>query len=200
MSKKSTLSHKLVGTWLTILGSLGMLASVTLLHDVIELAKNPSFVPICSINPILSCTSVMASAQAEVFGIPNPVFGVIAFTMLITFGILLTAKTTFTRWIWGAALAAGVMGVIFAHWLFFQSMFVLGTICPWCSLVWVITIAIFWLLVSYVLDHELFGTTKKLTVMRSIWRRYRTAVLIAWYLLLIAIVFVRFNDYWMSLL
>ncbi len=200
MSKKSTLSHKLVGTWLTILGSLGMLASVTLLHDVIELAKNPSFVPICSINPILSCTSVMASAQAEVFGIPNPVFGVIAFTMLITFGILLTAKTTFTRWIWGAALAAGVMGVIFAHWLFFQSMFALGTICPWCSLVWVITIAIFWLLVSYVLDHELFGTTKKLTVMRSIWRRYRTAVLIAWYLLLIAIVFVRFNDYWMSLL
>lgn len=200
MSKESTLSHKLVGTWLTILGSLGMLASVTLLHDVIELAKNPSFVPICSINPILSCTSVMASAQAEVFGIPNPVFGVIAFTMLITFGILLTAKTTFTRWIWGAALAAGVMGVIFAHWLFFQSMFALGTICPWCSLVWVITIAIFWLLVSYVLDHELFGTTKKLTVMRSIWRRYRTAVLIAWYLLLIAIVFVRFNDYWMSLL
>lgn len=200
MSKESTLSHKLVGTWLTILGSLGMLASVTLLHDVIELAKNPSFVPICSINPILSCTSVMASAQAEVFGIPNPVFGVIAFTMLITFGILLAAKTTFTRWIWGAALAAGVMGVIFAHWLFFQSMFVLGTICPWCSLVWVITIAIFWLLVSYVLDHELFGTAKKLTVMRIIWRRYRIAVLVAWYLLLIVIIFVRFNDYWMSLL
>lgn len=200
MTKKKLISNKLTGGLLVFFGLLGLLASTTLLHDIIEIAKNPEFVPICSINPILSCTSVMASAQAELLGIPNPVYGIIAFTALITFGILLIAETKFTAWIWSAALAAASLGVLFAHYLFFQSMFVLGTICPWCSLVWVITIGIFWLIVTYLYDHNIFSTSRAHTRIGNIWTRYRYAILIGWYLTLIAIIFVRFNEYWMSLL
>lgn len=200
MSTKTTLTNKKAGVLLSIFGLLGLIASTTLLHDVIELAKNPEYIPICSINPILSCTSVMASAQAELFGIPNPVFGVIAFTALITFGVLLLTGTLFARAIWQLAVAAGFMGILFSHYLFIQSMFVLGTICPWCSLIWVITIAIFWVIVSYALENKLLGTSKRLTLISELWGKYRLPILISWYLLLIAIIFVRFNEFWMSLL
>lgn len=59
--------------WLLIVtGSLGLLSSFVITVDKFELLKNPDFRPSCSINPVLSCTNVMLSDQASVFGFPNP--------------------------------------------------------------------------------------------------------------------------------
>lgn len=200
MAYRKNISSRSVGIALTLLGACGLFASVALLRDTIEVAKNPDFAPSCSINPILSCSSVMASEQAELFGIPNPVFGVIAFTALVAFACMITAGATFARWLWVCALGIALGGVGFAHYLFFQSMFTIGSICPWCSLVWVISIAILWLIISYVLDHEILKKTELLRRIRYVWHDCRVVVLIGWYLALLIIIFVRFSDYWMSLL
>ncbi|MEN3124188.1 vitamin K epoxide reductase family protein, partial [Janibacter sp. LM] len=55
--------------WLYLVGGLiGLLCAVVLLVEKIELLKNPDYVPSCSINPILSCGSVMVTPQADAFG------------------------------------------------------------------------------------------------------------------------------------
>ena len=54
------------------------LASLTLTVEKIELLIDPSYVPSCSINPVLSCGSVMVTHQASVFGFPNPLIGIVA--------------------------------------------------------------------------------------------------------------------------
>lgn len=56
---------------------LGCAAAATLLVEKIALVKDPSDVPTCSINPILSCGSVMRTEQAEALGFPNPIIGVV---------------------------------------------------------------------------------------------------------------------------
>lgn len=200
MSNQTIFSIRTVGILLTIFGLIGMFASITLLHDTMELAKNPDFVPACSINPILSCSSVMASNQAELFGLPNPVFGIIAFTALLMFGVLITAKTVFPKLIWQLAIITAGVGVFFSHYLFLQSMFVLKTICPWCSLIWILTIAIFWLIASYALDREALSTTLRFMRIRKVWGAYKYVILIGWYAILLLIVFLCFSDYWLSLL
>ena len=42
-------------------------------------------------------------------------------------------------------------GVVFVHWLIFQSLYVIGALCPYCMVVWAVTIPIFW----YVTLHNL---------------------------------------------
>lgn len=54
-------------------GLIGLVASAVLLIERIRLAEDSSYVPTCSINPVLSCGNVMESAQASLLGFPNPV-------------------------------------------------------------------------------------------------------------------------------
>ena len=50
-----------------IAGIIGALASADLLIEKIEMLKNPTYVPSCSINPVLACGSVINTPQASVF-------------------------------------------------------------------------------------------------------------------------------------
>ncbi|MGB9251369.1 MAG: vitamin K epoxide reductase family protein, partial [Mycobacterium sp.] len=45
--------------WVLIAGVAGLIASATLTIEKIELLVNPSYVPSCNLNPIVSCGSVM---------------------------------------------------------------------------------------------------------------------------------------------
>ncbi|PJE19839.1 MAG: hypothetical protein CK431_30220, partial [Mycobacterium sp.] len=62
--------------WVLIGGVIGLLSSITLTVEKIELLRNPSYVPTCNINPIVSCGSVMVTKQASLLGFPNPLLGI----------------------------------------------------------------------------------------------------------------------------
>ena len=68
-------------TLFPVLPGLASIAAATLLIEKIELIEDPSYVPSCSINPILSCGSIMVTDQAEIFGFPNPILGIIGFSL-----------------------------------------------------------------------------------------------------------------------
>lgn len=58
--------------WLMLVGgAIATAASTMLSVEVFDRLKNPSFVPVCNLNPILSCTNVADSSQAHAFGFPN---------------------------------------------------------------------------------------------------------------------------------
>jgi uncharacterized membrane protein len=52
-------------------GAAGLLASWGITLDKFKLLENPAFVPGCSLNPVVSCGSVMKSAQASVGSSPG---------------------------------------------------------------------------------------------------------------------------------
>ena len=78
--------------WVLIAGVVGLTAAVTLTVEKIELLINPAYVPSCSINPVLSCGSVMVTPQASAFGFPNSLIGIVAFTVVVVTGVLAVAK------------------------------------------------------------------------------------------------------------
>ena len=176
-------------------GAVGAAAALALLLDRISLLQNPAFVPSCSMGPVLTCTPVMNSWQAEVFGFPNPVLGVIAFPIVTTLGVVTLAGAVLPRWIWLGLQLGVTLGGVFVLWLISQSLFVIGALCPWCMVVWVATISVFW----YVTLHTV---TARRPCSAPVLRRvvsFHSAVLAAALLVLVALVVVRFWSPWSGL-
>ncbi|MDT0449839.1 vitamin K epoxide reductase family protein [Streptomyces hesseae] len=129
---------------LVITGAMGLLASWVITLDKIELLKDPNFKPGCSLNPIVSCGSIMQSKQAEAFGFPNPMLGLVCYGAIIAIGLALLSGARFPRWYWLGMEAGCLFGVGFVTWLQYQSLYVIGSLCLWCCLAWVATILMFW--------------------------------------------------------
>jgi uncharacterized membrane protein len=195
--------HQLAGgtrrglaTLLVAAGAVGFVTAFVLAVERIALLEDPDYVPTCSFNPVLSCGSVMQTWQAEAFGFPNPLIGIAAFAVVTTVGVVLLTGATLPRWFWLGLEGGALFGVGFVQWLIFQSLYSIGALCPYCMVVWVVTIPIFW----YLTVHNLqAGHLPSPTGLRRFAVRNRGLVLVAWYLVVVGLVLVRFSGYWSSL-
>lgn len=181
---------------LTIVGVLGIVASFVLTYDKIQVLRDSSYDPGCNINPILSCGSVMNTEQASLLGVPNTIFGLMAFSMLFTFGILLMSGAKFSRNVWLGAQVMATLGVVFMHYLFFQGVFRINAICPWCFVTWMITIPTFWYITVYNVRQQYLRVPKRLG---RLMQKHHADVLIVWYLVILGILLHRFWYYWSTL-
>ncbi|MFJ3795110.1 vitamin K epoxide reductase family protein [Streptomyces sp. NPDC090088] len=137
-----------------IAGAAGLLASWVITLDKFKLLENPRFVPGCSLNPVVSCGSVMKSDQASAFGFPNPMLGLVAYGVVICVGMSLLAGARFPGWYWLAFDAGCLFGVGFVSWLQFESLYRIDALCLWCCLAWVATIVLFWYVTSFAVRHR----------------------------------------------
>ena len=183
-----------------VVGIIGCIASFALTYDKIHVLQDPSYSPACNISPILSCGSVMKTEQANLLGVPNTIFGLIAFSMLFTFGVLLAAGAQVKRGIWLGAQLAALIGMIFMHYLFFQGVFRINAICPWCFVVWMITIPTFWYITIYNLKVENIRLRGKLKSASGFLQRHHGDMLGLWYLVIFGILLQHFWYYWSTLL
>ncbi|MGW7361258.1 vitamin K epoxide reductase family protein [Streptomyces sp. NPDC054802] len=130
-------------------GAAGLLAAWVLTIDKFKLLEDPGFTPGCSLNPVVSCGNIMKSEQAAVFGFPNPMLGLVAYSMVIAFGVALLAGARYRRWFWLGVNAGTGCGVVFCTWLQYQSLYEINALCLWCSLAWVATIIMLWYVTSH---------------------------------------------------
>lgn len=125
-------------TGLALLGSglFGTTAAAVLLVEEVALLANPFHVPSCTLNAVVNCGAVMTSAQAEVFGIPNPIIGLATLPVVAAVGASVLAGARMRTWFWWALAAGCVLGWTFVHWLIVKSIFNIGAVCPYCIVVW----------------------------------------------------------------
>lgn len=181
-------------------GAVGLVAAAVLLIEKIKLIEDPDYIPSCSINPILSCGSIMRTDQAEAFGFPNPIIGVAGFAAVLTLGVAILSGATFARWFWLGLQVGVTFGVGFVHWLIFQSLYRIDALCPYCMVVWAVTIPLFWYVTLHNVRHRhlrLRGFAARVGVAAQ---EYHGVVLTGWYLIVIGLVAQRFWDYWSTLL
>lgn len=127
-----------------VLGAIGWFAAFELLTEYIKTLQNPNYVPNCSVSLLVTCGPNMGSWQGSLFGFSNTIIGVSAFVAPIAVGVALLAGARFSRWFWTIYQIGLFGGFIFICWLATQSIFVLGTLCPWCMVVWAVMIPLFW--------------------------------------------------------
>jgi uncharacterized membrane protein len=181
--------------WVLIAGVIGLLASMTLTVEKIELLRNPAFVPSCNINPIVSCGSVMVTTQASVLGFPNSLLGIAGFTVVVVTGVLAVAKVALPRWYW-VGLAVGVLaGAVFVHWLIFQSLYRIGALCPYCMVVWVVTVTLL-AVVASVLVRPVIDDRSALRLLFQ----WRWSIVTFWFTAVFLLIMARFWNYWSTLI
>lgn len=185
---------------LVVAGVVGLVASAVLLIERIRLAEDSEYVPTCSINPIISCGSIMESAQAALLGFPNPLIGVAAFPVVVATGAALLAGGRLARWYW-LGLQAGVTAAFaLVGWLVFQSLYRIGALCPYCIVVWVVVIPTFWYVTLRNLANGAFGQKAASARAATVVREWHAPVLLSAYVLVVILIAVRFWSYWSTLL
>ncbi len=140
-----------------IAGAVGLFAAFELATEYIKKLKNPEYVTNCDLSILVTCGPNMESWQGSVFGFSNTILGLMMFTAPIFVGAALLAGARFNRFFWLLYLAGLTFGIGFVFWLSFQSIFIIGTLCPWCMVVWTATIPLFWINLSFALKHGVFG-------------------------------------------
>lgn len=191
--------HPVLAWWLLVGGAIGLLAAGTLLVEKIRVLSEPSYVPSCSLNPVLSCGSVMNSEQAEVLGFPNPIIGVAAFAVVAATGAALLAGARLARWYWWGLQAGVVAGMGFVVWLFVQSLYVIGALCPYCMVVWVVVLVTFWYVTLRNVEQGLFGEKfAGHSVVRTVLVWHSVGVLVV-VLVAVGLIGERFWYYWQTL-
>ncbi|MET9618441.1 vitamin K epoxide reductase family protein [Kitasatospora indigofera] len=187
--------------WLLVVtGALGLTASVVLTVDKIRLLQDPSYVPNCNINPIISCGSVMGSDQAEAFGFPNSLIGLTGFSVVVAIGVGLLAGARYRRWFWLGLQAGTVFGVGFVTWLMVQTLYRIGALCPYCMLVWAAMIPLFWYTTLHSLRSGVIPVSGRLRPAVREALRYHWVVPVLWYAVIALMILSRFWYYWRTLI
>jgi uncharacterized membrane protein len=186
---------------LTIGGALGFFASFVLSIDKLKLVQDPNYIPNCNINPLISCGSVIKTVQSSVFGFPNSFIGIGGFAIVVTIGMLMLAgATNIKRWFWLGLELGAIFGVGLVHWLFFQTVYNIGALCPYCMVVWAVTIPIFWYTTLYNLRTGVIPTPVRLKGLVAFIQRHHVDILVVWILIIVGLILNHFWYYWQTLL
>ncbi|MFL0288152.1 vitamin K epoxide reductase family protein [Mycobacterium sp. SMC-18] len=181
--------------WILLAGIIGEVAAFVLTVEKVRQLQNPSYVPSCSINPVLSCGSVMLTKQASLFGFPNPLLGIAAFSVVIVTGVLAVAGVRLPRWYWAGLAGGTLLGAVFVHWLIYQSLYEIGALCPYCMVVWVVTMALLVVVASIALRPLAAGNKVADTLYQWRWPLYAV-----WITAIALLILDRFWSYWSTLI
>jgi uncharacterized membrane protein len=183
------------GTML-VFGLAGLASAFTLTVEKIHLLEDPHAVLSCTFNLVLNCATVMQTWQSHVFGFSNSLIGVIGYPIVITVAMAGLGGVRFPRWFLITANVFYALGALFSYWLFFQSLYVIQVLCPWCLVVTFSTTMIWATLLHHSLRENTFGfkaaiNTRIQTFLVSDYDKLVTAI---WIVLLVALVFLKFGD------
>ena len=178
--------------WLLLVGGvIGLAAAFVLTVEKFALALDPAYAPTCSINPVLNCGSVMDTPQASAFGFPNSLLGIAGFAVVAAVGAALLAGAVFAQWFWRALQVGVTAAAGFVHWLIVQSLYDIGALCPYCMVAWVAAMV------------ALLATASQLARAGRLPRflaSYAPSIMFGWVALMLLLIFLRFSDYWLSLI
>ena len=141
-----------------LVAALGLLAAFALTLEKIHALTNPGEAASCDFSVIVQCGKNLASWQGSLLGFPNPLLGLMGWPVVAATGVGVLAGARFANWYWRAFDIVASIGFLFTVWLFTESVFVLGTLCPWCMVTWIATITLTIVVKGYTIKNGVWGT------------------------------------------
>lgn len=138
-----------LGIFLAVASVTGFFAAFRLTVDKVGTFTQPDVAPSCNVSVLVQCGKNLSSWQGSLFGFPNPILGVGGWMVLFVIATLIISGVTFARWFWIAVNVGITLALAFVIFLITESIFGLGTLCPWCMTTWSAVIPAFWLITFY---------------------------------------------------
>ncbi len=193
------------------LSLIGLVASSILMNDTVKLAANPNVELPCNINPFISCADVASKWQSHVFGFPNPILGIISFSLLFGLSLALiyhiipyengAGGAPFNpfkkRYFWTLVNWGALASVLFVLWFAYQSIFVIGSLCIYCMTVWAVTWPIFLYTTLWNIKENHFSLKKIAKGLDGFVENHHFFLLGIWYVLIALAIFLQFRDFFL---
>jgi uncharacterized membrane protein len=96
----------------------------------------------CPETGAISCAKVTTSAYADVLGVPVALLGLLFFVGMTVLSLPAAWRSP-SPWPGRARLAGVTSGVLFVVYLVWAELFRIDAICLWCTVVHVVTVALF---------------------------------------------------------
>jgi len=179
--------------FLIVVGVIGWIAALALTVEKFALLIDPQESLGCDFSLLVQCSKNLESWQGSLFGFPNPIIGLGAWIAPIVVGAALLAGARFDRWFWMTFNVGVALALVFVIWLINQSIFVLGTLCPWCMVTWSVTIPLFWVLTLRNVSSGVFGGGQQVRSVSGSLYRWTPTLTVASYLVIAVLAQVRLD-------
>ena len=179
--------------FLIVAGVIGWIAAFALTLDKFQLLQDPNAQLGCNLSILVQCGVNLNSWQGAILGFPNPIIGLAAWIAPIAVGVAVLAGAQFARWFW-VAFNIGFLGALgFVIWLISQSIFVLGTLCPWCMVTWSVTIPSFIAVTAFTLRNGIIPASPAVRRVAGVVSSWIVVVTLGCYLVVAVIAQLRLD-------
>ena len=187
-----------LAVWLLTGGLIGFVAALVLAVEKYALLADPTYVPTCSLNPVLSCGSIMASAHAEAS--PSPIRCLVSPASRCRRHRRRAARRRAPgRLVLGRPAGGSQRRGPVRALLTFASPYRIGALCPYCMFVWAVTIPLFTAVTLRNLTAWVSRLPSGVNTAVTALRTRHSVLLTAWLLLIVAAITQRFWLYWSTL-
>lgn len=188
------------GAYMVVLSVIGLIASFDLSIEKIKKLENPDYILSCDMNPFFSCSGVMQFPQSQLFGFPNQLLGIAAFVFPLLLGVLLISRVRIPSWVM-VGLNIGLLGgMALVVFLYISSIWVIGIGCPWCIVVWTITIPLFCTTTGYNALVGNFGATIRDSITARVFASNSLLISVVLLFVVYVSIVIRFWGYFSTLI
>lgn len=114
--------------------TLGLAASFLQLLDKLAYLKNPSVNLICNVSSVFNCSNVLEAWQSSVFGFPNSIMCMVFFTIVLGVALAGATGSGINKWLRLIMHFFALFFLGFGAWYIWQSIYVIGSICIYCTI------------------------------------------------------------------
>jgi len=116
----------------------------------------------CNISPLVTCGPNLLSPAGNLLGFTNSILGMLAFLGPIFAAVgALAAPGGMRAWYWRVFAVFVLGGYLLVHMFAYRSVFEFASLCPWCMVVWLATIPLFWSVTSWTMRAGVWGAAPR---------------------------------------
>lgn len=144
--------------WWIVAGVAGGIVSFLLYHEYIAQLRGDTPLISCSISPVVTCGPNLLSPGGNLLGFSNSVIGMVLFTGPIFAGASALAATEGLRaWYWRTYTVFVAGAFLLVHFFAYRSVFEYSSLCPWCMIIWLVTIPLLFTVLGWTLRAGVWG-------------------------------------------
>lgn len=166
-----------------------MVAMTWQASERVAMLKNPTATLSCNLNPIVDCGTVLGNKLSALFGFPNAFIGMIVFAMLALSGLFMLLGTKPNKAYRNIVMLLSTILLGFSVWFFTVSLYVIGKVCIFCVVGWIVSIPIF----VYSLANWRDVSKSKLS---GFVQKNHLNIIVAVYALMLVMYLLKFSDYY----
>lgn len=141
-----------------VAGVAGWTVSFLLYHEYIGQLTGGQAIISCNVSPVVTCGPNLLSAGGNLLGFSNSIIGMVLFPGAVFAGVsALAAAAGLRAWYWRVYAAFVAAAFVLVHVFAYRSVFEYGSLCPWCMVVWLVTIPLFWSTLGWTLREGVWG-------------------------------------------